>query len=137
MAPTWPQLGLPNPLKTGLKAMSTFNFLKSLFLQPLPHEMLIFGSPRGSQINKKCIQNQLVIPMPFQLRKNTHPTSILASLGSLLGLPRRPQEASKASLKPLLAASWAILVPNSIFWPPWWYPQAQFSYIFNIFLSNF
>ena len=93
--------------------------------------MLVFASPRGSQNDQKCIQKQLVILVPFQLQKNTLPASILLQLGSLLGLPRHPQGASKASLKPLLEASWAILAANSIFWPPWGYPRAQFSSLFD------
>ena len=93
--------------------------------------MLVFASPRGSQNDQKCIQKQLVLQVPFQLQKNTLPASILLQLGSLLGLPRRPQGASKASSKPLLEASWAILAANSIFLPPWGYPRAQFSSIFD------
>ena len=137
LAPTWPQLGLQNPSKTGLKTMLKRNFLKSWFLQPLQCEMLVFASPRGSQNDQKCIQKQLVILVPFQLQKNTLPASIFLQLGSLLGLPRHHQGASKASLKPLLEASWAILAANSIFLPPWGYPRAQVSSILIKFWLSF
>ena len=99
--------------------------------------MLVFASPRGSQNDQKCIQKQLVILVPFQLQKNTLPASILLQLGSLLGLPRHPQGASKTSLKPLLESSWAILAATSIFWPPWGYPRAKFSSIFDQILIIF
>ena len=56
LAPTWRQLGLRNPSKTGLKTMLKRNFLKTWFLQPLQCEMLVFASPRGSQNNQRCIQ---------------------------------------------------------------------------------
>ena len=137
LAPTWRQLGLPNPSKTGLKTMLKRNFLKTWFLQPLQCEMLVFASPRGSQNDQKCIQKQLGILLPFQLKKNTLPTSILVPLGPLLGAPRRLQEASKPSPKPLLEASWAILAANSICLPPWGYPRPQFSSILIIFWLMF
>ena len=70
---------------------------EKLIFASLQYEMLVFASPRGSKNGKKCIQEQLGILLPFQLKKNTLPASILLQLGSLLGLPRRPQEASKAS----------------------------------------
>ena len=127
LAPTWPQLDLQNPSKTGLKTMLKCNLLKSWFLQPLQYEMLVFASPRGSQNDQKCIQKLLVIRVDFQLRKNTVQASILAPLGSLLGPPRRPPEASKASSKPLLEASWAILAANSIFCLPGGTPGPKFS----------
>ena len=99
--------------------------------------MLVFASPRGSQNDQKCIQKWLLILLPFQLQKNTLPASILVPLGSLLGPPRRPQGASKTSLKPLLEASWAILAANSLFGPPWGYPWAQFLAFFDHFWSCF
>ena len=133
LAPTWPQLGLQNPSKTGLKTVLKRNFLKSWFLQPLQCEMQVFAPPRGSQNEQKLLPRPLVMQVLFQLQKNTLPTSILFSLGPLLGLPRRPQEASKASPKPLLEASWAILAASSIFGPPGGYPRARF---FNIFDQN-
>ena len=118
LAPTWPQLGLQNPSKIGLKTMLKCNFLKSWFLQPLQCEMQVFASPRGSKNEQKLLPRPLVIQVLFQLKKNTLPTSILLPLGPLLGAPRRLQEASKPSPKPLLEASWAILAASSIFGLP-------------------
>ena len=99
--------------------------------------MPVFASPRGSQNDQTCIQKQFVIQVPFQLRKNTLPASILLQLGSLLGLPRHPQEASKASLKPLLEASWAKLEPSSIFCLPGGTPGPTFSQSFYKILNIF
>ena len=126
LAPTLPQLGPQHPFKIGLKTMLKCNFLKSWFLQPLQYEMLVFASPRGSKNDQKCIQKQLVILVLFQLQKNTLPASILLQLGSILGPPRRPQGASKASWKSLLEASWAILAANSIFGLPGGTPGLNF-----------
>ena len=56
--------------------------------------LLLPGAPKTS---KKIIPRQLFIRVPFQLKQNSLQASILLQLGSLLGLPRRPQEASKAS----------------------------------------
>ena len=137
LAPTWPQLSLQNPSKTGLKTMLKCNFLKSWFLQLLPCEMFVFASARDSQNDQKCVQKQLVIRVPFQLRKNTLPASIFLQLGSLLGLPRHPQGASKASLKPLLEASWAKLKPSSIFCLPGGTPWPNLYIFLNIFLLFF
>ena len=88
--------------------------------------MLVFASPRGSQNDPKRILRPLVIQVPFQLQKNTLPASILLQLGSILGPPRRPQGASKASWKSLLEASWAILAANSIFGLPGGTPWLNF-----------
>ena len=137
LAPTWPQLGLQNPSKTGLKTILKRNFLKSWFLQPLQCEMQVFASPRGSKNEQKLLPRPLVIQVLFQLQKNTLPTSILVPLGPLLGAPRRLQEASKPSPKPLLEASWAILAASSIFWPPGGYPRARFFLIFDKILMLF
>ena len=100
-SPTWlqlsPNLASKNLSQTGLKTMLKFNIPKSCFLQPLLYEMQVFASPRGSQNEQKRIPRPLFIRAPFQLKKNSLQASILLQLGSLLGLPRRPQEASKAS----------------------------------------
>ena len=95
--------------------------------------MQVFAVLRGSKNEQKLHPRPLVIRVLFRLQKNTLPTSILAPLGPLLGAPRRLQEASKPSPKPLLEASWAILAASSIFWPPGGYPRARF---FNIFDQN-
>ena len=133
LAPTWPQLGLQNPSKTGLMTILKRNFLKSWFLQPLQCEMQVFALLRSSKNEQKLLPRPLVIQVLFQLQKNTLPTSILAPLGPLLGAPRRLQEASKPSPKPLLEASWAILAATSNFWPPQGYPRAR---CFSMFDQN-
>ena len=124
-APTQPQLGIQNASQTGLKTMLTYNLPESQFFEPFSSEMLVFAAPRGSQNESKGFPRPLDILMFFQLKNKCLQAPILNPLGSLLGFPRRLQEASKASLKQLLEASWRVLAASSIFKPPGGYPQAQ------------
>ena len=104
LAPTWPQLGLQNPSKTGLKTMLKHNFLKSWFLQPLQCEMLVFASPRGSQNDQKCIQKQLVILVPVQLQKKHPPSFDFAPTWLPLGPPEAPPRGLQGLFKTTLGS---------------------------------
>ena len=90
--------------------------------------MLVFASPRGSQNDQKCIQKQLVILVPFQLRKKHPPSFDFAPTWLPLGPPKAPPRGLQDLFKITLGS---ILAANSIFWPPWGYPQAKFSSIFD------
>jgi len=58
--------------------------------------MLVFTPPRGLPKRQKMLSKTTCYTHAFSTRKRI-PASILLPLGSPLGLPRRPQEAYKAS----------------------------------------
>ena len=136
LAPTWPPKSLQDTPQDDVKKATSW---KAVFLQPLHCEMQVFAPPRGSQNEQKRIPRPLLIRVPFQLKKifKKKQASILLQFSSLLGFPRRPQEASKASWKPLLEASWAIWAASSNLWPPKGRPKAQSFSTFDQFVMAF
>ena len=121
--PTWPPKPVPNWSQddVGMQLPEKHIFA----IPPIQHArcFLLQGDTKTSQTT---FQDHFLYECLFNLKNNLQ-ASILLQLGSLLGLPRRPQEASKASQKSLSEASWAILAASSNFGPPKAYPQAQFS----------
>ena len=116
LGPAWPPKSFQNRSQDDVKTQLP----EKLIFATSPMRNARFCFPKGLPKRSKTHSKTTCYTSAFSTSKK---------LGSLLGLPRHLQGASKASLKPLLEASWAILAANSFFLPPWGCPRAQLSSI--------
>ena len=133
LAPTWPQLGPNLASKMHLKLLKNYVkrqlARKSVFSTPLKRNAsfcLSKGVPKLLKKHSKTTSYTHVVSTSKKYPPRTDFGPSWPPLGPPAVPPRCLQEASKASLKQLLEASWGILAASSIFEPPGGYPQAEF-----------